>query len=215
MTEKSPIIDGMLTIHKIITRGIRVSIGKCYELTGKQGILPGETKGLSMFTTTLKWVIHSHHLTEDEIVFPYFKNRIEAPYERLGNDHQAMSVILDQLDKCIPDISTAGAGKLWAVLGELNTLWEPHIKIEEETFSLEKVHAVSGMQEQVNLANEFSRHSRDNSGPGPMALPFLFYNLEGKNREDFLMMFPWIIKKVIVPYVWRNQWKPMDPFLLI
>ena len=69
--------------------------------------------------------------------------------------------------------------------------------------------------EQVNLAARFAEHGKKNAGPGPLALPFLFYNLEGTDREGFLMHFPWIVKKVLVPIIWRGKWKPMSPFLLV
>jgi len=42
----------------------------------------------------------------------------------------------------------------------------------------------------------------------------MFYNLEGKDREAFMKPFPMIVKKVLVPIIWKGQWKPMIPFFL-
>ena len=214
MTEMSPVVGGILRIHKIISRGLSISIRKCDEYLGKQGIPSGEATGFSMYLSTLKWVTHSHHLSEDDIAFPYFKNYIDAPYNRLKDDHNDMARILDELDQRLLEVSSGGLGKLREVLDEFDKLWGPHIKIEEENFTAERLQAVIGMKEQVTLVKKLGEHSLKNTGPGPFALPFLFYNLEGKDREAFMKPIPWIVKKVLVPIIWRSQWKPMSPFLL-
>lgn len=210
----SPVVGGLLRIHKIISGGLNISIRKCDEYLGKQGIPSGEATGFSMYLSTLKWVTHSHHLSEDDIAFPYFKDYIDAPYNRLKDDHNDMARILDALDQHILEVPSGRIGKLREVLDEFDKLWVPHIKIEEENFTAEKLQTVMGMKEQTTLAEKLGEHSTKNAGPGPLALPFLFYNLEGKDREDFMKPIPWIVKKVLVPVIWRSQWKPMSPFLL-
>ena len=214
VTDMSPVVGGLLRIHKIISRGLSISIRKCDEYLVKHVIPSGEATGFPMYVSTLKWVMHSHHLSEDEIAFPYFKDYIEAPYNLLKNDHNAMARILDSLDQCLLELSSDGVDKLREVLEELDKLWEPHIKIEEENFTSEKLQAAIGLKEQVNLVEKLGEHSIKNSGPGPLALPFMFYNLEGRDREEFMKPLPWIAKKVLAPIIWRNQWKPMIPFLL-
>jgi hemerythrin-like domain-containing protein len=213
MTEMSPVTGGLLRIHKIISRALTVSIQQCDEYLDKQGIPPDEAAGFLMYVTTLKWVTHSHHKTEDDLAFPYFRERLEAPYTRLEGDHQVMARILVNLDKCLSEISSGGGGKLREILGEFDKLWGPHIRIEEEHFSADKLNSVAGMQEQVDLAARFEEHGKRNSGPAPLTLPFLFYNLEGADREAFLLPVPWIVKKVLVPIIWRGKWKPMRRFL--
>ena len=215
MPDTSPVVGGLLRIHKIISRGLSISIRKCDEYLGKKGIPSGEATGFSMYVSTLKWVTHSHHLSEDDIAFPYFKGHIEAPYNRLKDDHIAMARILDKLDQCLLEVSSGGVGRIREVLDEFEKLWGPHIKIEEENFTTGKLQTAIGMKEQLNLVERLGEHSIKNSGLGPLALPFLFYNLEGKDRETFMKPIPWIAKKVLVPIIWRSQWKPMGPFLLL
>jgi hypothetical protein len=213
-TEMSPVVGGLLRIHKIISTGLRTSIRKCDEYLVKQGIPSGEATGFSMYLSTLRWVTHAHHLSEDDISFPYFKDLIEAPYDLLKDDHSNMARILESLEQCLLPASSNEAGKLREVLGEFDKLWGPHIKIEEEHFTPEKLQAAIGMKEQIDLVKKLGEHSIKNSGPGPLALPFLFYNLEGRDREDFMKPIPWIAKKILVPVIWRSQWKPMIPFFL-
>jgi hemerythrin-like domain-containing protein len=215
MAAMSPVAGSLLRIHKIISRALNVSIQRCDEYIGKQGIPPEEAAGFPMFVTTLKWITHSHHLTEDDIVFPFFRDKLEAPYTRLEEDHQAMARILVDMDKCIAKISSGGVGRLREVLGEFDRVWGPHIRIEEDHFTADKLQEATGIREQEVLLAKFTVHGSKNSGPGSLALPFLFYNLEGTDREAFLMPFPWIVKEVLVPIIWKGYWKPMSPFLLV
>jgi hypothetical protein len=213
ITTASPLIEGILHIHKIITRGLTTSLSKCDEYLSKQGITPGETEGFFLYLTTLRSILHGHHLSEDEIAFPYFKNKIEAPFDKLKDDHREMARILDKLEECLLDMSQDGIHKLRDVFNTLNKIWGPHIKIEEENFTVEKLQTVIGFKEQLDITKRLSAHGMKNSGPGPQTVPFLFYNLEGSDREAFMRNFPWIVKKVLVPVFWREKWRPMKEFL--
>jgi len=42
LTDMSPVAEGLLRIHKIISRGLSISIRKCDEYLVKQGIPSGE-----------------------------------------------------------------------------------------------------------------------------------------------------------------------------
>lgn len=214
MKVTNPVHEGLLNIHRIITRGLKTSISKCDEYQNNLSITPGETTGLSMYLTTLKMVMHSHHLSEDEIAFPYFKNKIEAPFDQLEDDHREMAKLLDDLEKCIPDLSNDGIRKTLDVLKKLNDLWLPHIRIEENNFTVEIIQSVTDFKEQADIAKRLRAHSMKNSGPGPQTVPFLIYNLEGRDREIFIMNFPWIVNKFLVPFVWKGKWKPMSEFLI-
>ncbi len=214
MTETSPVIDGLLMIHRIISRGLSTSIRSCDEYIAKKGIPADEARGFSMYLSTLKWVTHAHHLSEDEVAFPYFKDHIEAPYSNLSTDHQTIAGVLARLEQALPDISSGEPLKIREVLGDFEKLWMPHIKIEEDHFTAERLQSVSGMKEQGDLAGKLASHGSKNSGPGQLALPFFFYNLEGKDREIFSRPFPWVLKKILVPVVWKKHWMPMRPYLL-
>lgn len=214
MTEMSPLAEGLLRIHRIITRGLKTSIRKCDEYIEMKGIPSKEKMGFSRYLSTLKWVIHSHHLSEDELAFPYFKDHIDAPYDRLKDDHNIMVRMLDKIDKYLQELPSDEVGKIRDILSELNNTWESHIKIEEENFSAEKLRGSIELQEQMNLVEKIAEHSQKNSGPGPLALPFMLYNLEGHDRDIIMKSLPLVVRKVLVPYLWRKQWKPMTPFFL-
>jgi hypothetical protein len=64
------------------------------------------------------------------------------------------------------------------------------------------------------LVSQITEYGGMKSGPVSLALPFLFYNLAGADREAFIMVFPWIVTQVLVPIIWRGNWQPMSAFLL-
>jgi len=91
--------------------------------------------------------------------------------------------ILDSLDQCLLETPLTRVDKLREVLNEFDKLWGPHIKLDEENFTSEKLQAVVGMKEQLNLVAKLGEHGIKNSGPGPFSLPFLIYNLEGREQR--------------------------------
>jgi hemerythrin-like domain-containing protein len=214
MSVTSPVAEGLLMTHKIITRGLNVSIRKCDEYIGNHFIPPDEIKGFAMYVETLKRVTHSHHLTEDNIAFPYFRGQISAPYKRLKDDHVIISRLLDSLDERLVKMNDGELENLRDILVEFEMMWVNHIRIEEENFSDENIHRVAGLDEQITLTRQLAGYGSKHVGRGQLALAFYFYNLDGKDREAFMMPFPWLVKKFLVPVVWKNQWKPMSPFLL-
>lgn len=214
MIETNPIVKGLFTIHRVITRGLRTSIQKCDEYLGKKGVPPEEAAGFTMYLSSLRYITHSHHLGEDEIAYPIFRELIEAPYNHLMDDHVKISSLLNRLEQLLSGISFSEIGNLRSLLVEIENLWLPHIRIEEDNFTPERINKVLEMEKQLKIVEKMSSHGIKNSGPGQSSVPFLFYNLEGQEREDFMMHFPWIVKKVLVPIIWKGQWKQMKPFLL-
>jgi hemerythrin-like domain-containing protein len=214
MEKINPIAEGLLKIHQVITRGLHVSIQTCDQYIGNQNIPSEDIEGFDMYVRTLKWITYAHHLTEDDIVFPFFKDKLEAPYNQIQQDHKTIARILTDMETSVSKISSEGVGRLRKILNEFKTLWQPHIKMEETHFTAGKIEPIATLQEQTRLTGQIGKHSRKHMGPVPLALAFSFYNLEGKDREVFMMPVPWIVKKVLVPIIWKTQWKPMRPFLL-
>jgi hypothetical protein len=67
-------------IHNIITRGLSVSIGGVKEVILNASQDERRREGLFTYIQALSLVLNSHHLTEDEIAFPYFRDKLtKAP----------------------------------------------------------------------------------------------------------------------------------------
>jgi len=210
---------GLLTIHKVITRGLSVSLENVRRYEAEGRIPTDESRGFLMYVTSLHMVLHGHHLSEDEISFPYFQKKLpNVPYDALTDQHRRMVSLLDRIAAQETALAVgAGAvelGTMKVLLENVNAIWVPHIDIEESSFSAQRLRPLVDAGEQARLTEKISKHSMHNSGAGPTTLPFLLYNLDGGDRAFLQAELPWIVKDVFVPLLWRNQWAPMRRFLL-
>jgi hemerythrin-like domain-containing protein len=214
MAENSPVANGLLHIHKLLTRSMRVTIKKCDEYIANKEIPAEEKEGFIMYVSTFIRVMHAHHMGEDEVVFPIVKDRIDAPYNLLLDDHAKISGILEKLEKELSKVSGTGLMQFRTLLGEIERIWGPHIRSEENSFTAHTLDSSFSRKEQQSLTRRIATHSQKAAGPGPVTLPFVLYNLEPSDRKEFTRDLPWILKSIIVPLVWKKKWQPMKPFLL-
>ena len=207
-------------IHNIITRGMSVSIGGV-----KEGIQLGlqderHRQGLFNYIRALAVVLNSHHLTEDEIAFPYFRDKLpKAPFDRLISGHQQMVKILNEVklaqEKCeMNDCLETNLENLENALIRLNATWRPHIRLELEGF-ISKADALIPVEEQLRLVGLFSQHGIKNSEPLQLTVPFLLYNLPPEDRRGFSQGMPAELIQNLVPIVWKEKWESMTPFFIV
>ena len=50
--------------------------------------------------------------------------------------------------------------------------------------------------------------------PLSLGVPFLLYNMSRKERAAYAQTLPPMVTEQLVPVVWKEQWAPMQPFLL-
>ena len=70
-------------------------------------------------------------------------------------------------------------------------------------------------KEQIELSEKLGKHGQSMSKPVNLILPFIIYNLEGDDRDEFTSDMPWILKKFVLPVIWKKKWAKMKPFLLV
>lgn len=214
----SYIAISFFTIHNIITRGLKVSL-KSVQGVLQQGI-PGENReGLYNFIRALSSVLNSHHLTEDEIAFPYFREKLpDAPFDILISWHQEMVKMLDEIklrvEKCARDDEIETNLKaLEKELIRLNTSWQPHIQLETTDFII-KADRLIPVEEQLRLVRVFAEHGQKLAVPPYLTVPFLLFNLPAEQRKVFSEGMPAEVVENLVPVVWKEQWESMKPYLL-
>jgi hypothetical protein len=218
--QKSPMIAiSFSNIHSIITRGLEVSIehGRGFS----RGGFPNKTRqeGYLKYVRTLISVLNGHHLTEDEIVFPYFRSRLpDVPYSLLTGNHREMVLFIDRIKRAVDRCEIERQVEtclldLEAALFQLNRMWHPHIHIETEQLA-SKADGIISKEEQLELLKMVGEHAQKNSGPPELATPFLLYNLSEGERQIFAQGMPSEIVQTLVPIVWKEKWKSMKPFLL-
>ena len=218
---KPNVAASLFTIHKVITRSIDVSIESAKDFA-KNG-LPNEIPfdGFINYVKAFISILHAHHLVEDELVFPYFKDKLpDIPYQLLNEQHQEMAMILKETEVNVGKIeerseNKTGLTNLRTTLEKIKEKWHPHIDIEENQFEIQKVGEMLPVEEHLRLMKLFAEHSQNHSGPAYLTIPFVLYNLPKDIREIMSKAMPSELVEQLVPIVWKEKWESMTPFLLL
>jgi hypothetical protein len=209
----------LLRIHKVISRGLLVGKEKGAEFMQSGFPDAGIRKGYAIFIKGLTVVLGAHHLSEDEVAFPFLREKLpSAPYERLVKSHQEIEALLDTLRKVLPDMEEEGdvAGLIQVVDGLriISDIWRPHIQTEETYFSENALAEMASPEEQGRVSAAMAKHSQEHATPGYLALPFVLYNLAAEDRERMAASLPCLVVEELIPNAWKGLWDPMKPFLL-
>jgi len=210
----------LLRIHSIITRALSITSEKSQRFA-QDGFPDASTKeGFLCYARSFVSVLHGHHLTENELAFPYFRERLpDAPYNLLIVQHQELVHVLDEVKAAIEEVSAdrqaaASLNRLNQALRRLADLWHPHIGIEQDHFTVAKLEALINREEHIRLGKLFAEHGQKHMGPGYLVVPFLLYNLTPEERVIFARNMPFLLTHLLVPVVWKARWASMRPFLL-
>jgi len=199
-------------IHRVITRGLAVSQDNCQAFA--ESGFPDDTtrEGFWKYCQALEANAHGHHVTEDDLFFPYLRERMpDTDFDELTAEHQEMRGILAEMQAAREAASLANMHR---ALSKMADLWHPHIEKEEAEFSPEIAAEVMTIPEQIDMAQKAAAHSQEHAQPAPLAVPFLLYNLEADDRAYFLAVMPPEVTQQLVPVVWKDEWAPMKSFLL-
>jgi hypothetical protein len=214
------IAEDLLCIHAIITRGLSVSIekGRSFALGGYPDA--SSRQGFIDYAGSLVSVLHAHHLTESDLFFPYFRDKLpDAPFDLLHSQHKELEPVLQQTKAATGETSAetqpgAALTRLNDRLAKIDEFWHPHIRIEEDHLSVDRIAALIDATEDERLARAAGEHGRQHAGPDHLIVPFLLYNLPPDRRAQFGRFMPPVVTRLLLPIVWRRKWAPMRPFLL-
>lgn len=202
----------LMRIHRAVTRGLAVSQENCNAFA--EGGFPDATtaEGFWKYCNGLEAIAIAHHLSEDELFFPYLRERLpDQDFDGLSADHEVMHGFLGEIQAAREAGSLTGMS---AALAKMDAVWHPHIQKEEAGFSPEVAAGVMTVPEHIEMAQKAAALSQEHAQPAPLAIPFLFYNLEDDDRAHFMSVMPPQVTQELVPVVWKDIWAPMKPFLL-
>ncbi len=211
----------LLRIHSIITRGLRVAIEHSQSFADRGSPSVTIREGFANYVLSLVSVLDAHHKVEDQVAFPYFEDRFpDAPYDLLRTQHQSIVPMLDQLRATIEEMVAHPQegqiiNKLFLLTKGIDEVWHPHIRIEEDHFTVGKLGAAIPPGEQIRLIKLFMEHSQQHAKPDFLVVPFLLYNLPPEQRAVMAGAMPPVVTEQLVPVIWKEKWEPMKPFLLI
>ena len=208
---------GLDLIHRVLSRPLNIGISHIDSCISSKKVDMENHEGFKDYISSLTTVFNAHHHGEDEILFPTFEKKINnADFSVLKKQHKELHPLVVQITAKI-DVDNPSLNQYQEIrnlLKETKDLWIKHRDEEEQLVELE-MEAVISLAEQIELNNKLSKHGQSMSEPANLILPFLIYNLEGAERDEFTNDMPWILKKFIVPIVWKSKWEKMIPFLLV
>ncbi|NIV30820.1 MAG: hypothetical protein GWN58_15400, partial [Anaerolineae bacterium] len=126
----------LVLVHNAISRGLSTGIQHA-ESFAREGYPDQSTgAGFALYLRTLAGVLHLHHSAEDEIAFPFLRERLpDLPFEALIHEHERMEATLHELTPLLDKLhgETGEGATLQAVRGalvELSGIWPGHIDVE-------------------------------------------------------------------------------------
>jgi hypothetical protein len=220
--DKPELAGDLVRVHRAVTRAVGVAqeAGAAYAAAGYPD---DEMKaGYLTYVRCLALLLHGHHTTEDESMFPLLRDKIpDAPYDALTAQHSAMMPILDEIDgarKSARDEALSpepgrGLTALVRALARIDALWRTHIALEEAHFGPEAIGAFLTMEERRRLGGVVSRNAATHQRPFSLMLAFFLYNMSPQDRAVMVQMIPGIANLLLK--LWRSRWRSMAPFLLL
>lgn len=205
----------LICIHRVITRGLSVSIENSQSFAQTGFPDPLTLSGFSDYVKAWLSVISAHHLVEDELAFPYFRDMIpDAPYDLISAEHQTMASILLEAKVAVGTQPNIALKELEDAATRINKIWHPHIQREEHYFSVARLAELIEPEEHVRLNRLFMEFDQQHSGPDYLVVPFMLYNLSEEDRKVLADAMPPVLTQELVPIVWKDKWSQMKPFLL-
>jgi hypothetical protein len=170
-------------------------------------------EGYLTYMRCLVALLHAHHTTEDEAMFPDLRDKLpDAPYETLMAQHRAMVPVLDEIEAAVTGGTFPGPD-LDGALARIGEMWRTHIALEEAHFGPDAIGAFLTMEERERAGRATSNHAAKHQRPLALMLPFLLYNMSPEDRAVMRRLMPGVVTLLLV--LWKPRWKVMAPFLLL
>ncbi len=209
-----------LLVHAVITHGLR-STRQASESLAREGF-SGERarEGFVKFVRSLVSVLDVHHLTEDELMFPYFQDLMpEAPFDTLSAEHKVMETHLESLSRPVEtdpatQMTRDALEAVNAAATEIDRIWHPHIALEQRFLTAKKIDVLIDREENARLSAQIAHYGQLRLSPDYLIVPFMIFNLTLKLRAKFAGLLPPVVREELVPGVWREQGEPMSPYFV-
>jgi hemerythrin-like domain-containing protein len=215
MVNEPNLAVGLLCAHHIITRALDVSIEHC-DKSLKAGKLDITSEnGFIDYIQSFKTVITTHHHLETQKVFPYFREKIpDLPVDKLNKEHGQIGILLNEIDDIISDLNDESSiEQLNTTLTGINDIWHPHIDVEEQYFTAERMDDLLDKDETIMLLKIYGEFIMERYTPDYLVIPFQYYNLPPAEREIWAQILPEIITQKLIPIEWKDKWSKMADFL--
>jgi hemerythrin-like domain-containing protein len=211
----------MVRFHHAITRGLDVSLERGTEFAQQDHPDAAAFEGFLLYVQSLASVTSGHHVSEDEVAFPYLRDKLPGvPFDKLVADHHVMEGMLEQL-KATSEAAASEARardslrRINRIMADLAGLWHPHIEIEErDLYDVEIIAGLMDVDENIRIGQQLAQAAQPSLQPTYLTVPWVLYNLAPDERSAVAAGMPATVVEQLVPITWKEQWAPMKPFLL-
>ena len=217
---KPNIREDYIRFHKVITRGLAVSLQNINEFLKIGALDTSNRESFLKYVQSFSSVLHGHHMVENEKIFPYFMNKLpEVPYERLISEHNIFKVGLQEINIGLSNLMSGNDDSkslklLKSGLDKIEPIWHPHIQIEN-TQLYGRIGSLNiDLEEMIRIQKEDGEFFQEHATPPYLVVHFVLYNLSPEDRSIAAQGLPEMVTKQLVPVDWKDKWAPMQPFLL-
>jgi hemerythrin-like domain-containing protein len=209
-----------IRFHRVMTRGLAVSIRNINEFLKIGAIETSYREGFLKYAGIFSSVSNGHHLVEDEKIFPYFMDKLpEVPYERLISEHKILKSGLQEINTGLDNLREGNdelksLKLLKSVFDKIDHIWYRNIEIENTQLYGRVGSLKIDSEEMIRIQKEFVEFFQEHTGPEYLVGPFVLYNLSPEDRRVVAQGLPDIVTQQLIPIEWKDKWAPMQPFLL-
>jgi hemerythrin-like domain-containing protein len=210
----------IIRFHRIITRSLEITIQNVNRFLEIGALEEEKREGFIKYVQSVSTVLNAHHVLENEKIFPYFKDKLpDAPYDQLMAQHKGIEALLTQTNGGISNLKSnveelRSLDLLKTSLEKIGRIWHIHIQIEEEKIFGRVGDLNISLDETNRLREEFSQFFMEHAEPAHVIVPFMMYNLSSEDRAILAQEFPEKVTKQLFSVDWKDEWAPMQPFLL-
>jgi len=212
--------EDYIKLHKVMTRGISVSLENINKFLKIGALEKLSRQGFLNYVQSFSWVLHGHHMVEDEKIFPYFKDKLpEVPYNHLIKEHKIFNQGLKEINSATNNLKSnndelQSIKLLKSGFDKLDNIWDNHIQIENSQLYGKMRGLNMDPEDMLKIENESRAFFQDHSGPGYMVIPFVLFNLSLDDRKVITQGFPDVVTSKLLFGDWKDKWISMQPFML-
>jgi hypothetical protein len=200
----------LFRVHKVITRSLTVSLQHSQASGPVSELHVGYQRYLQAFVSLLT----AHHQGEEEIVFPYWRQKYPlAPYDQLIKQHEKIVPLLTNVHNWL--ITGSSGWDIQSMMDLHNTLyklqgiWRIHFPIEEAHFGYQNSLIYLTPEENAMLSSQWTTHRQQHAIPSDLVIPFMLYNMPLIDREIMEQLLPQETIQQLIPTTWKATWAPM------
>jgi hypothetical protein len=222
------LLTGQHVIHNVIKRNFNIVVQ--YELDLTNGANNEEEKGKQRlyvdYCKVFMKMIHGHHQTEEEYWFPTVSKGCNVNLDHFVDKHKQLDKIWADIDQLLLKLSQSLSSgdqstKNEEILNDLKQVKDlfrqlqqemvPHLDAEEETISTELVMKHYSTQQMKEIEEKTGKVAQSHMGDASTEFPLFYYSMSNEERATMGAHFPWILKRVIMPWVWYRKWSKFIP----